>query len=136
MGAAIGACIGMAVSYYATGSITSSTGKVFSGLFGNTTLYRSVGTDELVDIQNTGRFNLGKGMESKQFGLSLEETRIFANHPLINQPNIVATKIPNRIFYRLDFTPVDVGIFKSGIVTVHSSMLNTFNNSLLSITFL
>ena len=54
----------------------------------------------------------------------------------VNQSNIVSTKIPNRIFYRLDFTPVDVGIFKSGVVTVQSTMLNTFNNSLLSIMFL
>ncbi len=64
-------------------------------------------------------------MESKQFGLSLDETRMFENHPLINQPNIVGAKIPNRVLYRLDFTLVDVGIFKSGIVTVQSSMLNT-----------
>ena len=136
LGAAVGAGIGMAVSYYATGSIASSTGKVFSGLFRKTTLYRSVGLDELADIQKTGKFNLGKGMESKQFGLSLDETRMFGNHPLINQPNIVGAKIPNRVLYRLDFTPVDVGIFKSGIVTVQSSMLNTFNNSLLGIMFL
>ena len=136
LGAAIGAGIGMVVSYYATGSITSSTGQVFSGLFGKTTLYRSVGPDELADIQKTGKFNLGKGMESKQFGLSLDDTRMFGNHPLINQPNIVGAKIPNRVLHRLDFTPVDVGIFKSGIVTVQSSMLNTFNNSLISIMFL
>ncbi len=135
LGAAIGAGIGMAVSYYATGSIASSTGKVFSGLFEKTTLYKSVGPDELADIQKTGRFNLGNGsMEAKQFGLSLDETKAFGNW--VNQSNIVSTKIPNRIFYRLDFTPVDVGIFKSGIVTVQSSMLNTFNNSLLGIMFL
>ena len=136
LGAVIGVGIGMAVSYYATGSIASSTGKVFSGLFGKTTLYRSVGPNELADIQKTGKFNLGKGMESKQFGLSLDETKMFGNHSLINQPNIVSAKIPNRVLFRLDFTTVDVDIFKSGIVTVQSSMLNTFNNSLLSIMFL
>ena len=136
LGALIGAGIGMAVSYYATGSIASSTGKVFSGLFGKTTLYRSVGPNELADIQKTGKFNLGKGMESKQFGLSLDETKMFGNHSLINQPNIVSAKIPNRVLFRLDFTTVDVDIFKSGIVTVQSSMLNKFNNSLLSIMFL
>ncbi len=136
LGAVIGAGIGMVASYYATGGIASSSGKVFSGLFGKTTLYRSVGPDELADIQKTGKFNLGKGMESKQFGLSLDETRIFGNHKLINQPNIVGAKIPNRVLYRLDFTPVDIGIFKSGIVTVQSSMLDMFNNSLLGIMFL
>ena len=136
VGAAVaGAVIGLGISYYATGSVFSSTGKVFSGLFGKTTLYRSVGLDELDDIKKTGRFNLGKGsMEAKQFGLSLDETKMFGNW--VNQSNIVSTKIPNRIFYRLDFTPVDVGIFKSGVVTVQSTMLNTFNNSLLSIMFL
>lgn len=100
------------------------------------TLYRSVGPDELADIQKTGKFNLGDGMEAKQFGLSLDETRMFGTHPLINQSNIVSVKIPNRVLYRLDFTPVDVGIFKSGIVTVRSFMLNTFNNNLLAIMFL
>jgi len=134
--AVLGAAVGLGISYYATGSAFSSVGKVFSGLFGKTTLYRSVGPDELADIQKTSKFNLGKGMESKQFGLSLDETRLFGKHSLINQPNIVGAKIPNRILYRLDFTPVDIGIFKSGVVTVQSSMLNTFNNSLLGIMFL
>lgn len=136
LGALIGAAAGMAISYYATGSITSSTGKVFSGLFGKTTLYRSVGADELADIQKTGKFNLGNGMEVKQFGLSLDETRMFGNHPIVNQTNIVGVKIPNRVFFRLDFTTVDVDIFKSGIVTVRSFMIDTFNNNLLGIIFL
>ncbi len=135
LGAVIGAGISMAISYYATGSIDSFTGKVFSGLFGKTTLYRSVGLDELADIQKTGRFNLGNGsMEVKQFGLSLDETKIFGEW--VNQTNIVSTKIPNRIFYRLDHTMVDVGIFKNGVATVQPSMLNTFNNSLMGIIFL
>ena len=135
LGAAIGAGIGMAISYYATGSIASSTGKVFSGLFGKTTLYRSVGADELADIKKTGKFNLKNGsMETKQFGLSLDETKIFGNWA--NQSNIVSAKIPNRIFYRLDPTKVDPFIFKSGVVTVTASMLNSFNNNLLDIIFL
>ena len=136
LGAAIGAGIGMAVSYYATGSAFSSVSKVFSGLFGKTTLYRSVSVDELDDIKKTGKFNLKDGMQVKQFGLDLDETRIFGNHELINQPNIVSAKIPNRIFYRLDFTPVDTAIFQSGTVTVPASMINSFNNSLLGIMFL
>lgn len=128
-GALIGAGIGMAVSYYATGSAFSSVGRVFNGLFGKTTLYRSVSPDELADIQKTGKFNLKDGfMESKQFGLSLDETRRFGN--FVKQSDIVATRIPNRILYRLDDTIVDKFIFKSGVVTVQSSMLNAFNNSL------
>ena len=128
-GALIGAGIGMAVSYYATGSAFSSTERVFSGLFGKTTLYRSVSPDELADIQKTGKFNLKDGfMESKQFGLSLDETRKFGS--FVKQSDIVATRIPNRILYRLDDTIVDKFIFKSGVVTVQSAMLNAFNNSL------
>ena len=128
-GALIGAGIGMAVSYYATGNAFSSVGRVFNGLFGKTTLYRSVSPDELADIQKTGKFNLKDGfMESKQFGLSLDETRRFGN--FVKQSDIVATRIPNRILYRLDDTIVDKFIFKSGVVTVQSSMLNAFNNSL------
>lgn len=105
-------------------------------MFGKITLYHSVGPDELVDIQKISKFNLGNGMEVKQFGLSLDETRMFKNHPIVNQTNIVGAKIPNRVLFRLDFTTVDVGIFKSGIVTIRSYMIDTFNNSLLGIIFL
>ena len=137
VGAAVaGAVIGLGISYYATGSAFSSVSKVFSGLFRKTTLYRSVSVNELDDIKKTGKFNLKDGMQVKQFGLDLDETRIFGNHELINQPNIVSAKIPNRIFYRLDFTPVDTAIFQSGTVTVPASMINSFNNSLLGIMFL
>ena len=80
VGAAVaGAVIGLGISYYATGSVFSSTGKVFRGLFGKTTLYRSVSVDELDDIKKTGKFNLKEGMQAKQFGLNLDETRIFGN---------------------------------------------------------
>ena len=93
VGAAVaGAVIGSGISYYGTGSVFSSTGKVFGGLFGKTTLYRSVGVDELDDIKKTGKYNLKDGMQVKQFGLDLDETRIFGNHELINHPNIVSAK--------------------------------------------
>ena len=52
------------------------------------------------------------------------------------QTNIVGAKIPNRVLFRLDFTTVDVGIFKSDIITVRSFMIDTFNNNLLGIIFL
>lgn len=105
-------------------------------MFGKTTLYRSVGADELADIQKTGKFNLGNGMEVKQFGLSLDETRMFKNHPIVKQTNIVGAKIPNRVLFSLDFITVDVDIFKSDIVTIRSFMIDTFNNSLIGIIFL
>lgn len=75
-------------------------------------------------------------MEVKQFGLSLDETRMFKNHPIVNQTNIVGAKIPNRVLFSLDFITVDVGIFKSDIVTIRSYMIDTFNNSLICIIFL
>lgn len=92
-------------------------------MFGKITLYHSVGPDELVDIQKISKFNLGNGMEVKQFGLSLDETRIFKNHPIVNQTNIVGAKIPNRVLFSLDFITVDVDIFKSDIVTIRSFMI-------------
>lgn len=52
------------------------------------------------------------------------------------QTNIVGAKIPNRVLFMLDFTTVDVGIFKSDIITVRSFMIDTFNNNLLGIIFL
>ena len=71
MGAAIGAGIGMAVSYYATGSIASSTGQVFTSLFKSTSLYRSVGPNELADLKATGKFRQGpNSMEGKYFANS------------------------------------------------------------------
>ncbi|MBQ9144921.1 MAG: RHS repeat-associated core domain-containing protein [Clostridia bacterium] len=71
LGAAIGAGIGMAVSYYATGSIASSTGNVFASLFKSTSLYRSVGPDELADLKAIGKFRQGpNSMEGKFFANS------------------------------------------------------------------
>ena len=54
-GAFIGAGIGMAVSYYATGSIASSTSNVMSGLFGKTSLYRTMSADDYATLQSTGK---------------------------------------------------------------------------------
>ena len=71
LGAAIGAGIGMAVSYYTTGSIASSTGKVLTSLFKSTSLYRSIGPDELSDIKATGKFRGDpNNMEGKYFAKS------------------------------------------------------------------
>ena len=59
LGAVIGAGIGMAVSYYATGSIASSTGKVFSGLFGKTAFYRTMSADDYATLQTSGKLPAG-----------------------------------------------------------------------------
>ena len=76
LGAAIGAGIGMMVSYYTTGSIASSTGKVLTSLFKSTSLYRSVGPDELADIKATGKFRDGpNSMEGKFFAKTKKGAR-------------------------------------------------------------
>ena len=135
LGAAVGAGIGMAISYYATGSVISSTGQVLNGLFGSTTLYRSIGKEEMLDIQNYGGFRAGPGsFEAKQFGLSLDETRTFGN--FFKQDIIVKTKIPNRVLNKLDFTPVDTTVFTKGVVTVQPNMFDVFNKSLYFIEFI
>ena len=61
-GAAIGAGIGMAASYYATGSIASSTSNVMSGLFGKTAFYRTMSADDYATLQSTGK--IPKGTET------------------------------------------------------------------------
>ena len=93
LGALIGAGIGMAVSYYATGSVLSSTSKVFSGLFGKTTLYRSVGPDELVDLKTTGKFRQGpNSMEGKFFANSKKGAMQWGKS--FNQPRYVKIRVP------------------------------------------
>ena len=59
LGALIGAGIGMAVSYYATGSVLSSTSKVFSGLFGKTTYYRTMSEDEFAYLKTSKNLRAG-----------------------------------------------------------------------------
>ncbi len=59
LGAGIGAGIGMAVSHYATGSIASPTRKVFSGLFGKTTFYRTMSEDDYATLHASGKLPAG-----------------------------------------------------------------------------
>lgn len=57
LGAAVGAGVGMAISYYATGSVTASTGKVLSGLFGKSTYYRTMSADDYTQLHSSGKLN-------------------------------------------------------------------------------
>lgn len=92
LGAAIGAGIGMAVSYYATGSIASSTGQVFTSLFKSTSLYRSVGPDEFADLKTTGKFRQGpNSMEGKFFANSKKGAMKWGNS--FNQSNYIKIKV-------------------------------------------
>ncbi len=84
-----------------------------------TKLYRSVGAEVYMDIMGSIVFNLTlNGMESKQFGLNPLETLKFVNWDK-SAVAVIETEIPTRILEMIgDFTPVDPGIFKSGIVTI------------------
>ena len=93
-----------------------------------TTVYRSVSNAEAQDIRNTGRFNLPYGgMESKQFGFSLSETRKFGN--MVGQNIIVSARIPNSLLNQLYTGGVDTSIFRKGTLTVYGDMLDIFNRA-------
>ena len=93
-----------------------------------TTVYRSVSSAEAQDIKNTGQFNLAPGgMESKQFGFNLSETRQFGN--MIGQNTIVSAKVPNSILNQLYTGGVDTSIFRAGTLTVYGDQLGAFNQA-------
>ena len=93
-----------------------------------TTVYRSVGNAEAQDIKNTGQFNLAPGgMESKQFGFNLSETRQFGN--MMGQNTIVSAKVPNSMLNQLYTGGVDTSIFRAGTLTVYGDQLGAFNQA-------
>ena len=103
-------------------------GAVFSGAIAytatrtpspkTTTVYRSVSSAEALDIKNTGRFNLAPGgMESKQFGFNLSETKQFGK--MMGQNIIVSARVPNSMLKQLYTGGVDTRIFRSGTLTVY-----------------
>ena len=95
-------------------------------------LYRSVSEGEFEDIQKSGKFQtIMGGMEYKQFGKALVETKTFrdmmdpANH-------IVGVTVSKDVLDRIgDTTPVDRFAFPSGTVSIHSSDLDIFNGSVI-----
>jgi len=95
-----------------------------------TTVYRSVGEEEAQDIRNTGQFNLAPGgMESKQFGFNLSETRQFGN--MMGQNTIVSARIPNNMLSQLYTGGVDTSIFRAGTLTVYGDQLEAFNRAII-----
>lgn len=93
-----------------------------------TSIYRSVSKAEAIDIKSTGKFNLAPGgMESKQFGFNLAETRRFGN--LVGQNMIVKAKVPTSMLNRFYTNGVDTNIFRSGTLTVYGDQLNEFNQA-------
>ena len=93
-----------------------------------TTVYRSVSDAEALDIKNTGQFNLAPGgMEVKQFGFSLSETRQFGN--ILGQNAIVSARVPNSMLNQLYTGIVDSSIFRAGTLTVYGDQLAAFNQA-------
>ena len=76
----------------------------------------------------SGQFNLAPGgMESKQFGFDLTETRQFGN--MIGQNTIVSAKIPTNMLNQFYTGGVDTSIFRSGTLTVYGDQLAAFNQA-------
>ncbi|MGR9152634.1 hypothetical protein ACU8MT_24730 (plasmid) [Rhizobium leguminosarum] len=96
------------------------------------TLYRSVSEKELSQIQKTGTFQtVYGGMEYKQFGLSLPETKTFRD-TLDPANHIVGVTVYKDTLDRIgDKTPVDTFNFRAGTVSIHESDLNEFNSSII-----
>lgn len=91
-----------------------------------TTIYRSVSNAEALDIMATGRFNLPLGgMESKQFGFCLSETRRFGKWA--GQDTIVSATLPTNMLKTFCDTQVDPHIFRAGTLTVYEDQLELFN---------
>ena len=70
--------------------------------YGTTTLYRSVGSSEALDIANTGKFRTtNASMSCKQFGFNIDEVAQFGQK--VGNTQIVSVKIPTSsldMFYR------------------------------------
>ena len=118
------------------GTVTATAGgAIFNGAVAYaatrtsaTTVYRSVSNAEAQDIRNTGQFNLAPGgMESKQFGFNLFETRQFGN--MMGQNTIVSAKVPNSMLNQLYTGGVDTSIFRAGTLTVYGDQLGAFNQA-------
>ncbi len=114
---------------------TTAGGGVFYGIAAyastrtpTTKIYRSVGNEEAQDIKNTGQFNLSStGMDCKQFGFNLSETREFGNK--MQQSIIVSAKIPKSMLGQLYTGGVDTSIFRAGTLTVYGDQLWAFNQA-------
>jgi hypothetical protein len=101
-------------------------------------LFRAVEPEEFVDIMKVGDFRTASrvidGVEytntslPKQFGFVFDEVLRLADSPsLQGTAAIVETKIPKNLLHKLDLTPVDESILRSGSVTVHHDILELFN---------
>ena len=94
-----------------------------------TKVYRSVSNAEAQDIKATGQFNLAPGgMESKQIGFNLSETRQFGK--MMGQEIIVRAKLPTNMLSQFYGENVDTSIFRHGTLTVYGEQLDIFNQAI------
>ena len=116
------------VAATAGGAVVGGAGAYVSTRTPTTKVYRSVSNAEAQDIKNTGQFNLSPGgMESKQFGFNLAETRQFGN--MMGQNTIVSAKVPTSMLNQFYTGGVDTSIFRSGTLTVYGDQLGMFNQA-------
>ena len=112
------------------GAVLGGIGGAVSYLKNTTALYRAVNADELASIKSSGAFSLKAGaMESKQFGLVLQEVKNYANLPLNNgvYTAIVKIRVPNTVLNQFTKTATDTFVFKSGVITVAGNQLDLLN---------
>ncbi len=112
----------------AGGAVLGGAGAYVSTRTPTTKVYRSISNAEAKDIKVTGRYNLAPGgMESKQFGFNLAETRQFGN--IAGQNIIVSAKVPTNMLNQFYTGGVDTNIFRSGTLTVYGDKLTAFNQA-------
>ena len=116
------------VASTAGGAVVGGASVYVSTRTPTTKVYRSVSNAEAQDIKSTGQFNLSPvGMESKQFGFNLAETRQFGN--MVGQDIIVSAKVPTSMLNQFYTGGVDTSIFRSGTLTVYGDQLWMFNQA-------
>ncbi|MFR8011650.1 MAG: RHS repeat-associated core domain-containing protein [Clostridia bacterium] len=116
------------VAATAGGAVLGGAGGYVSTRTPTTKVYRSVSNAEVQDIKATRQFNLAPGgMESKQFGFDLAETRQFGN--MMGQNTIVSAKVPTNMLNQFYTGGVDTSIFRSGTLTVYGDQLAAFNQA-------
>lgn len=95
-------------------------------------LYRFVSPAEFDDIARTGQFRFAPGqMEAKQFGFNMDEVLKLSDH-FPDAAAIMKAQVPRSTLQRLDLTPVDSSILRSGSATaLGAEQLQLLNQSLL-----
>ena len=100
-------------------------GKLLNGN-ATTSLYRSVGANEMRSIKTNNKFIVtDRSMQAKQFSFSYNEAVKFGK--FVGQNYIVKVRIPTEQIYLFDQTEVDRIIFRHGTLTVHKELLPIFN---------